>query len=218
MKKRVLFLARKNHELSNIAEDILRQSFDDVVALYGNWGDPYPQEIINWKGDIIVSFLSRWIVKENDIKKAKDFAINFHPAPPEYPGIGGYNFAILNRDKTYGVTCHHMAKKVDSGPIIEVLRFPLLDSYGVDSLMDLSHQKLLELFKSIFQMLSNEGTLPVSEERWSSRSYSRKELNNIYEISLSLPTSELEHCLRSTISRSHKPFILLNGKKYFIDK
>ena len=45
-------------------------------------------------------------------------AINFHPGPPEFRGIGCANFALLKNSKYYGSTAHVMEAKVDSGPIL----------------------------------------------------------------------------------------------------
>lgn len=52
--------------------------------------------------------------------------INFHPAPlPDYKGTGGYNFAILDGCATWGVSAHYVDENIDTGPIIEVSRFPI---------------------------------------------------------------------------------------------
>ena len=59
------------------------------------------------------------------IKNANKIAINFHPGPPEYPGIGCTNYAIYNEDKNYGVTCHIMTDKIDDGLILSVNRFKI---------------------------------------------------------------------------------------------
>ena len=58
-------------------------------------------------------------------KKSKTAAINFHPASPEYPGTGCNNFALYENAGEYGVTCHYMAPKADTGKIIKVKRFPV---------------------------------------------------------------------------------------------
>ena len=45
--------------------------------------------------------------------------INLHPAPlPYYRGCNSYAHAILNGDRTYGVTLHYMTEQLDAGPII----------------------------------------------------------------------------------------------------
>jgi methionyl-tRNA formyltransferase len=128
MKKRIekiLLLTNDQCDGFKHAVSFCRQHFSDMTVCIGSWGDPIPEEMKNWEGDYIVSFLSRWIVPEKVLKSAAMASINFHPAPPEYPGVGCYNFALYNEDATYGVTCHHMAPKVDSGNIIDVMRFPL---------------------------------------------------------------------------------------------
>ena len=66
-----------------------------------------------------------WVVPEWLLRKAKIAAINFHPASPDYPGIGCRNFALYENAKEYGVTCHHMSATIDTGSIIEIKRFPI---------------------------------------------------------------------------------------------
>ena len=73
---------------------------------------------VPFKPDWIISFLSPWKIPAELLRCARKGAINFHPAPPKYPGIGGYNYAIWNEDKEYGVTVHEMAEDIDSGKCI----------------------------------------------------------------------------------------------------
>ena len=56
---------------------------------------------------------------------AKKLNINFHPSPPRYRGVGGFNLAILNSDKEFGVTAHLMTSKVDDGLIIDMKSFKI---------------------------------------------------------------------------------------------
>ena len=81
-----------------------------------------------------MSYLARWIVPAPLLARAV-LALNFHPGPPEYPGYGCNNFAIYEGAREYGVTCHHMAPRVDTGAIVEVLRFPVLDSDNAGTLL-----------------------------------------------------------------------------------
>src|SRR5574337_1427381 len=120
-----LVLAKEKPELSKCV-GLLREHSSRVAAIVGKWGDPFPALWSEWEGDVIISYLSPWIVPTWLLKKAKIAAINFHPGPPEYPGIGCTNFAVYNAESEYGVTAHHMAGKVDTGAIIAVQRFPVL--------------------------------------------------------------------------------------------
>ena len=61
----VLFLGKKNDPQCEVACNFLRANFKDVCALFGAWGEPLPDEPCqNWRGDYVVSYLSRWIVPD----------------------------------------------------------------------------------------------------------------------------------------------------------
>ena len=142
---KILFLSKKTNICRNM-QQYIKKRLTDVDVIEGEYGDPYP--VIEKNYDYIISFLCPWILKKKSLKKAK-IAINFHPAPPAYPGIGGYNFAIYNKDNTYGVTCHEMMPMVDSGNIIQVIEFNISLSESVQSLKNKSMEHLTNLFQNI---------------------------------------------------------------------
>ena len=121
-KKNVLFLGKNDYTLR--ALEHLRLLFSDITW-FGVWGQKLPEEASNWSGDIIF-LLIKMDCPSASIKRAKDMAINFHPATPNYPGIGCINFALYECASTYGATCHHMNKQVDTGEIIRVDRFQFI--------------------------------------------------------------------------------------------
>src|SRR5512143_1330310 len=116
----LLFLGKADDKDCARALAFCQKSFPSVSFCLGRWGDPLPPEIRAWKGDYIISYLSRWVVPAELLSRARKAAINFHPASPEYPGIGCNNFALYEDAKEYGATCHHMASTVDTGKIIAV--------------------------------------------------------------------------------------------------
>ena len=106
MKKKkcsILFLGKKKDEHVEKALNFCHTHITDVTVFLGEWGDPLPQDIDDWNGDYIISYLSRWIVPEYILKKAKVAAINFHPASPDYPGFGPNNFALYDYTLTYNL-------------------------------------------------------------------------------------------------------------------
>src|SRR5216684_8833236 len=119
----VLFVGKRNHTFCAEAAKLLLEHDPHAGVVMGLRGEPAPAEFETWEGDYIVSYLSPWIVPEPLLNRARRAAINFHPGPPEYPGIGCTNFALYNNETSYGVTCHHMVPKVDTGAIISVKRF-----------------------------------------------------------------------------------------------
>jgi len=127
----LLFLGKAEDPNCLRALEFCNQNFANVSSCLGKWNDPFPEVARNWKGDFIVSYLSRWVIPDAILKVAKKGSNQFHPASPEYPGIGCTNFALYENAKEYGVTCHHMAPRVDTGQIIAVRRFPLYDEDDV---------------------------------------------------------------------------------------
>ena len=107
----LLFLGKADDPDCARALEFCQQAFAPVTYCLGKWGDPLPGKVQEWEGDYIVSYLSRWVVPDALLKRARKAAINFHPASPEYPGIGCNNFALYENASEYGVTCHHMAPK-----------------------------------------------------------------------------------------------------------
>jgi methionyl-tRNA formyltransferase len=96
---KVLFLGKENDHNSEVAAGFLQLHFQEVTVVYSNRKNPMPAYVYDWKGDFLISYLAQWIIPAAVLEKATWAAINFHPGPPEYPGIGCTNFAVYNREK-----------------------------------------------------------------------------------------------------------------------
>jgi len=151
-----------------------------------------------WEGDLIISYLAQWILPDSILQKAGKAAINFHPGPPEYPGIGCTNFAVYNKEKEFGITCHHMLAKVDSGSIIAVRRFPVFENDTVYSITQRCYTEILHLFyKLISDVLTNQ-PLPQSSEIWKRKPYTRKQLNELCELKAGMDKDEIDLRIKAT--------------------
>jgi methionyl-tRNA formyltransferase len=193
-----VLLLSKTAEHCKAAQRFLTAHVADVTIVEGEHGDPLPRELATWHGDYMIAFLAPWIVPADTLGRASKAAINFHPAPPEYPGIGCYNFAIYDGATTYGVTCHHMSPRVDSGPIVRVLRFPLLRGDSVALLKERSMAYLLTLFYDIATLVAHDAPLPGSPEVWTRRPYTRRELDALCRLSPDMDAAEIERRVRAT--------------------
>jgi methionyl-tRNA formyltransferase len=80
-----------------------------------------------------------------EVLDAVPMPINFHPGPPEHPGFAPYSWARYQRDYKYGVTAHRMVPKVDAGPILGVMYFPVYPSDSVYRLQQRAHRYLFTL-------------------------------------------------------------------------
>jgi len=161
----------------------------DTKVFSGERGDPIPAECHG--ASMLVSFLSPWIVPAEVLESCRGPKVNFHPAPPEYPGIGCYNFALYDGTPLYGVTCHHMSPVPDTGKLVAVRRFPMFPSDTVSLLKDRTMVHLLSLFYEIAPRLADEAALPECTETWARKPYLRRELDELGRVTPDMPPSEI---------------------------
>jgi len=194
----VLFIGKKNDSYCEQAMKFVKSHFTEVDIELGKRGEAFPEETGWWKGDYIFSYLSPWIIPDYLLDRTSVAAINFHPGPPEYPGIGCTNFAIYNQSPVFGITCHHMAAKVDTGELIAVRRFPLFKTDSVYSLTQRCYSYILTLFYEIVSGILEGKTLPKSEETWQRKPYKRKELNELCKITPEMSSEEIKKRIQAT--------------------
>ena len=216
----ILFLGKQSDIYCDQALELCERSFSRVTSCIGNpYGEPLPEKALEWKGDYIISYLGRWILPEEVLSKASNGAINFHPAPPEYPGVGCVNFALYDEVGEYGVTCHHMAPEVDTGEIIEVKRFDVFEYDNVQSIIDKAYffQKML-FQKVINYILYNKRLPPAStNENWTKKPTSKKSMESLYKVNPNVSKLELERIIRATSFHEWQPHINLHGYKFSLD-
>jgi methionyl-tRNA formyltransferase len=76
--------------------------------------------------DLVISFLYPRLIRKPILSLGRIGCLNFHPAPlPDFRGVGGYNVAILEGLREWGVSCHFVDEHFDTGDIVEVERFAI---------------------------------------------------------------------------------------------
>ncbi|MBN1866968.1 hypothetical protein JW916_06715 [Candidatus Sumerlaeota bacterium] len=210
----ILFLGKEADEYCEKALEFCRLHFTNVTACLGKWGDPKPDTMTSWRGDYVVSYLSRWIVPSGLLELARVAAINFHPGPPEYPGFGCYNFALYENAREYGVTCHRMVARVDAGPIVAVRRFPILPSDGVASLLNRTHENLFALFLDVATGIAEGRDLPASTEQWKREPFTKKRLLELERITPEMTREEVERRIRAVSFHAWRPFVEVQGFRF----
>ena len=180
----------------------------------------------NNKYDYVISYLAPQIIPKRVLDLATIAAINFHPGPPKYPGIGGYNFALYNGDVTYGVVAHLMQEKVDTGMIFDQMEFKIYDTDTVESLKDRSMNALLYLFYAVMGALDGDYVSYLTEDaKWLREPYTRKDLQELCNRWGSVIIEPDEPYAEKFIrwynacyfpNAQDRPHIEVNGKKYYI--
>jgi methionyl-tRNA formyltransferase len=194
---RVLVLAKERPGLKECIE-LLRKHSGKLRVHIGRRGDPLPPTAKNWEGDLLVSYLSAWIVPGPLLRRARAGAVNFHPGPPEYPGTGCTNFALYRGERRYGVTAHHMEARVDTGRIIAVRRFPIGARDTVQAVTLRAYEHLRALFRKVMTEYFRTGRFPSSGESWKRTPYTRRDLEQLCRITPDMPRREVERRIRAT--------------------
>ncbi len=218
--KKILFLSKET-AFCNYAQRILKSYFDkeNLLILTGKNNERLPPIVFDHSYDFIISFLSPWIVPENLLLKSKVAAINFHPGSPNYPGIGCYNFAIYEQTGLYGVTCHHMLPKVDTGSIILTSYFDMAPNETVETLKIKSMNHLLLLFQKTLSLIYNNRVLPSSRETWKRKAFTRRQLDELCKINLDDDDETLINLkIRATTYSDIKygPYVVVNNEKIYL--
>lgn len=112
--------------------------------------------------DFVISYMYRNLVKAPTLALARRAALNFHAGPlPEFGGWAFYNVAILEDSPEYGCTCHHMDEGFDSGPLLEVRRFPIVARQETAySLERKAQAEMIRLFVDFCELAESGAELP----------------------------------------------------------
>lgn len=196
MSRARVVLLSKADRWSNDAAVMARAAFPALEHHSGTRFDPFP-EIGGGPIDVLLSFLSPWIVPEPLLRRSA-LAINFHPASAAYPGIGCYNFALYEGAAEYGAVAHHMAPRVDTGSLIAERRFPVFAGDSVETLKLRTLVVMTALYAEIVGMLAAGKPLPECAAVWERRPFTRRELDALATVDPGMPPEEIARRVRAT--------------------
>ena len=212
---KICFLTKIEKPGVKEAISFTKNATKNIDIFYGTVGEPFPGEIKKKKYDLLISYISPWIVPKSVLNQTRKWNINFHPGPPEYPGIGCFNFAIYNEDKLFGSTAHIMRPKVDTGDIIGVKRFPMVKAETVKSLSIKTYEAQLTLFNEIMQYIFSNDCLPKCDETWQRKPFKRSELEKLATINPNMSKQEIDKRIRATyFPGKPAPFIELHRHRF----
>ncbi len=221
--KKVLFFGRYKERNSEKLFKILKKKFKYVKVIWSRrHGEKIPKRVLNFKGDYIFCFRSYYILGKNILKNFTS-AINFHPGPPSYRGIGCLNFAILKGEKKYGVTAHLINENIDSGKIILTKIFSIKNNDSLSSVLQKTNALNFKLAKEIINIIYDDKYslnffIKKNNKRWSRKIYYKKDLERLYEIKFKFNKEKINRIYRATSYKNFKPFILIGNKKLIVDR
>ena len=126
----------------------------------------------------LISFCTGDIVPADVIERLNGNCFNFHPGPPDRPGYMPAPFALRDNAENYGVTFHFMKPKVDTGAIIEAVRFDVPEEKTQEALELAAYKALLKLvIERIKQLVDVNFVFTPSGDEWSGYKTTRKDLD-----------------------------------------
>ena len=142
-------------------------------------------------------------------------AINFHPGPPAWPGIGAPSYALFSRETTFGVTAHRMTSVIDGGEIVGVLTFPIFPEDSCDLLHARALHYSLTLFFDTCHALARDGRLSASGDEWGRRAVTRAEFEAWMTLSDTDTPDTVDRKVRALRHpRFPGPFVYFSGHKF----
>lgn len=127
------------------------------------------------KPDIIYVWSYPMILPKEIINIPKFGCINAHMGLlPEYRGVNGVRWALLNNEAKTGVTIHFMDEGVDTGDIISKVEFPIKAEDDILSLMQKSRSAGLYLLDKCFGKIISGNAPRIPQDEKKARYYSAK--------------------------------------------
>lgn len=207
----ILFIGKKEG-LNASAVLFARQIFDIKALIRHDDALPDDSMLMKLQPDIVISFLNEKILQGAWLQCRN---VNFHPAPPEWPGRGSASLAIFHGSEIYGATAHEMRSAVDSGTILAVRRFPIPPGETCESLFARAEHACLELFFEIGTYFAMQGELPeAAKETWQRKAMSRKQFSEW----LILDQEDKDTFERKIKASQHSsfpgPYVIIHGYKF----
>ncbi len=103
-------------------------------------------------------------------------AINFHDGPlPEYAGLNTPVWALLNGERSHGITWHLMTREVDRGDILAQRRFDLVPNETALTLNTRCFEAGIESFEQVARGLADGTLVPRAQPCPPQRMYRRRD-------------------------------------------
>jgi amino acid adenylation domain-containing protein len=124
--------------------------------------------------DYLFSIVYPSIIPGQILALPRKGAINFHDGPlPRYAGINATSWALINQEKTHGVTWHLMSAEVDQGDILKQRLVEVDVDETAFTLNAKCYQAGIESFAELVDELAN-GQVEVRKQNLAERTYFSK--------------------------------------------
>jgi methionyl-tRNA formyltransferase len=142
------------------------------------------QLLANLQPTLVIAAQLSVIINPATVVAFPNRILNFHYAPlPQYRGVAPIAHAILNGDKTYGITLHAIDAGIDTGPMLTKAMFPIVglaNKAVYQQCEATAYDTFCQLFKPLttaLQQAGHMGSLLTPQDHELARYYSRHQFS-----------------------------------------
>ena len=107
-------------------DESIRRFCQEIDVPYWPADQPLEAAFGNDPFDFLFSINNAYILPEAIVKRPRSYAINYHDGPlPAYAGVHATFWALVNQEKTHGITWHTIDVGIDTGAILKQSCFAL---------------------------------------------------------------------------------------------
>lgn len=150
--------------------------------------------------DLIFAWSYPMILSDKILAIPRSGCINLHMGLlPEYRGVNGIRWALLNGEEKTGVTLHYMDSGIDTGDIIARVAFPITAEDDILSLMKKSKMAGLHLLKNCWPQISS-GEVHAAPQDESVAKYYSSEMAPSEIIDWSRSNIQIHNLIRASVA------------------
>lgn len=121
--------------------------------------------------DYLFSIVNLSILSKEILELPGQYAINYHDAfLPKYAGLNATSWAIMNHEKTHGITWHIMKEGVDKGNILKQVTVKIAEDETAFSLNTKCYEVAVSSFTQLITELAS-GEVVISQQNIEERTY-----------------------------------------------
>ena len=215
----------KCYEIAFVFSDFKSESIinfckkKQIDLFLGNPRNGKCSDFINEKQcDILLSINYLYIIEYPLIDLPKKYAINIHGSLlPKYRGRTPHVWAIINNEKTTGVTAHLIDEKCDNGDIIQQIEIKIEKNDTGAIILEKFQKEYWPLIQNIIGKIENQ-SIKFRPQDQSKATYFGKRTPDDGKIDWNWQKERIYNWIRAQASPYPGAFCYLNGQKLIIDE
>ena len=114
--------------------------------------------------DYLFSIVNRAVLPKEILKLPRQGAINYHDAPlPKYAGVNATSWALMQQEKTHGVSWHRMSEVIGGGDILKQVSLDIAKNETAFTLNGKCYEAAIHSFAQLIDEISGGKAVTVKQ-------------------------------------------------------